>query len=69
MLRPDSTHVGRHGVSETIENLDEPNDNKNNNNDHWYKKPIGIVILTVIAGIVLLLVAALLKHLLPSIFK
>ena len=37
-----------------------PQNHKNNDGDHWYKKPVGILILTVVGGLLLALIKVLL---------
>lgn len=38
----------------------------NNNADYWYKKPIGIIALTVVAGLLLWGAKILIQHFFPS---
>jgi len=47
---------------------EQENSSKYGDADRWYKKPIGIVILSVTGGLALFLIGAILRHYFPTIF-
>lgn len=56
------------GIKETISDPDQKGSDPSGN-DHWYKKPIGIVALSVTGGLILILIGAALRHFFPGLFR
>ena len=55
------TRIGRDGnYSETIEPI--VKGSPETNSDHWYKKPVGIILLSVMAGLILFVITLTARH-------
>jgi hypothetical protein len=59
--------IGPDGISKTIQDS-RKKEGDADRDEHWYKKPIGVIVLSATAGLIVLLLGAALRHVFPGLF-